>query len=117
MRSFDTFARCRQTDMATRTRRKNRRRPASGQETQVEQPSLRGLTGGRYQPLDPADLPKIDAAVRSILSDVGMTEAPDIVIEHVTRAGGSLDADGRLHFTLELIDNALQGLARDFTLC
>ena len=46
-----------------------------------------------------------------------MTEAPEIVIEHVTRAGGSLDSDGRLHFTPELIDNALRGLTRDFTLC
>ena len=66
--------------------------------------------GGAINPLNPSDLPKIDAAVRSILVDVGMAEAPEVVIEPVTRAGGSLDADGRLHFTAELIDNAL---ARD----
>ena len=46
-----------------------------------------------------------------------MSEAPGIVVEHVTRAGGSLDADGRLHFNQELIESALNGLLREFTLC
>ena len=103
--------------MSVGKRRKSRRRMAGGNETAGTKPSTRGLRGGRYQPLDVDDLPKIDSAVRSILTDVGMSEAPEIVIEHVTRAGGNLDADGRLHFTGELIENALQGLVREFVLC
>jgi len=78
---------------------------------------MSGSVGGRYQPLEVDDLPRIDQAVRSILSDVGMAEAPEIVIDHITRAGGSLDADGRLHFSAELIERALNGLPRDFVLC
>jgi trimethylamine---corrinoid protein Co-methyltransferase len=96
--------------------RRRRRDPAS------ERPGAaaalpRGLAGGRYQPLAAQDLPKIDHAARALLIDVGMSEAPEIVVEQVTSAGGMLDADGRLHFTADMIDSALQGMARDFTLC
>lgn len=97
---------------------RKRRRSSSGLlQSRAEHPSMKGMTGGKYQPLDAADLPRIDRAVRSILSDVGMTEAPECVIDHVTRAGGNVDADGRLHFPHRLIESALQGLAREFTLC
>ena len=46
-----------------------------------------------------------------------MAEAPEIVVERVTAAGGSLDADGRLRFSADLIERALQGMQKDFTLC
>ena len=94
-----------------------RRRSAGANHAFAAQPSTRGWAGGRYQPLNPADLPKIDSAARSILSDIGMVEAPDIVIEHVTGAGGYVDGDGRLHFSPALIESALQGMVRDFSLC
>ena len=91
-------------------RKRSRRRPGSGSvESRVAHPPMSGALGGRYQPLNADDLPVIDRAVRSILSDVGMAEAPACVIDPVTRAGGSLDADGRLHFSAEKIDNALSG--------
>ena len=100
-----------------RAKRKRRRRAYGPSGASLAPRHLRGTVGGRYQPLNPFDLPKIDQAVRSILADVGMAEAPEIVIEQVTRAGGRLDAEGRLHFSSELIENALDGLSRDFTLC
>jgi len=100
------------------TGRRKRRRPGSGQlQSRAAQPPMSGALGGRYQPLDIEDLPAIDRAAGSILSDVGMAEAPQIVVDHVTRAGGSLDAEGRLHFSSELVENALKGLQRDFVLC
>lgn len=103
--------------LAARSKRK-RRRPGAGQvQSRGTHPSMSGAIGGRYQPLNAGDLPMIDQAVRSILSDVGMAEAPDIVIDHVIRAGGSLDSDGRLHFSSGLIEKALNGLQRDFVLC
>ncbi|MDH3858371.1 MAG: trimethylamine methyltransferase family protein, partial [Gammaproteobacteria bacterium] len=104
-------------DTGARAKRKRRRRASGPAGASPAPRHLSGIVGGRYQPLNPSDLPKIDQAVRSILADVGMAEAPEIVIEHVTRAGGSLDAEGRLHFSPELIENALNGLSRDFTLC
>ena len=97
-----------------RSRRRKSARPAGDKVSGVE---LSGLVGGRYLPLSPEDLPRIDAAARSVLSEVGMAEAPKIVISHVTAAGGELDADGRLRFPADLIDTALHGMVRDFTLC
>ena len=99
------------------TKNRRRRRSKDTSSKQSAQVILRGLTGGRYQPLNASDLPKIDTAVRTILTDIGMIEAPEIVIAQVTKAGGRLDSEGRLHFTGELIENALQGLARNFSLC
>jgi trimethylamine--corrinoid protein Co-methyltransferase len=102
--------------MGKRMKRIRRRRDSAGAAAHAARPSLIGIQGGRYRPLEESDLPGIDAAVRSILVDVGMAEAPGIVVERVTAAGGHLDDDGRLRFSPELIEDALTGLARDFTL-
>ncbi len=100
-----------------RAKSKRRRRGAGLSRAAISAPRSGGIVGGRYQPLNPLDLPRLDQAVRKILIDVGMSEAPDSVVERVTAAGGSLDADGRLHFSAELIESALNGMPRDFTLC
>lgn len=104
-------------ETSTGSRRKRRRRTPAQEPVGASQPRLSGLVGGRYQPLNPADLPLIDQAVRRMLEDVGMAEAPAIVSDQVCAAGGSLDADGRLHFPADLIESALEGMTRDFTLC
>lgn len=101
----------------TRTKKPRRRRSSKPQQNTATHPPLAGSTGGQYQPLKPEDLSQIDQAARSILADIGMAEAPDIVVEHITRGGGWLDDDGRLHFPHELIQQALSSLAHDFTLC
>ena len=76
-----------------------------------------GIVGGRYQPLAQADLEKLDRAARSILIEIGVADAPQIVVDAVTGAGGSVDADARLHYPQALIDSALDGMARGFALC
>ena len=96
---------------------RRRRRSGGAEASSATQHSLSGLTGGRYRPLDIDDLPKIDQAVRTILADIGMSHAPDFVIELVENAGGHLDADQRLHFPPALTEQALTGLSRNFTLC
>ena len=78
---------------------------------------MSGVMGGSYQPLDSNALQQIDQATRSILSDIGMADTPDCVSGPVTDAGGYLDDNGRLRFPPELIDKALNGFKRDFTLC
>ncbi|MFT7673301.1 MAG: trimethylamine--corrinoid protein Co-methyltransferase [Gammaproteobacteria bacterium] len=100
-----------------RSKRKRRRQGAGPVQARGEHPSMKGSIGGRYQPLNLEDLPMIDRAVRSILSDVGMAEAPDSVIDQVTAANGNLDSDGRLHFPAELIESALAGFQRNYALC
>ena len=105
------------TDNGGRANRSRRRQRAGSSRSRSGAPRLSGSVGGRYQPLNPADLPRLDQAVRKILQDVGMSEAPDVVVERVTAAGGSLDADGRLRFSADLIERALAGMPRDFSLC
>ena len=105
------------SDSEKRSKGRRRRRNADANPQRSASPSMSGSIGGRYQPLNPEDLPKIDKAVRSILSDVGMAEAPDIIIDAITAAGGHLDNEGRLHFSLDLIENALNNLPRSFALC
>ena len=101
-------------DNTPKTRR--RKRPSASGQRSGQGPVTAGLSGGRYCPLNVQDLPKIDTAVRRILIDTGVSEAPDIVIEHVTAGGGKLSSDGRLTFSAGLIDDALNGLSRNFTL-
>ena len=105
------------TQIGRRAHRSRRRQRAGSSRAQGGASRLSGIVGGRYQPLNPADLPRLDQAVRKILQDVGMSEAPDVVVERVTAAGGSLDADGRLRFAADLIERALAGMPRDFSLC
>jgi len=100
-----------------RPRRKRRGRPSAAGAPGAQTRRLAGSVGGRYQPLNPADLPLIDRAVRSILQDVGMSGAPEVVVDKVSAAGGRLDQEGRLHFSAELIERALQGMVKDFALC
>ena len=95
-----------------RTRRE--RQNPSGHVIQYR-PARPGALGGRYSPLNPADLPRIDQAVRHILSRIGLSEAPDFVVERVTAAGGALGNDGRLTFSESLIEAALAGLPRNFS--
>ena len=101
----------------SRSRRNRHRRGVDTTGSSPHALPLSGIVGGRYQPLKQADLPRIDQAVRSILRDVGMAEAPEIVIDRVTAAGGSVDQDGRLRFSTDLIESALAGIARGFKLC
>ena len=103
------------SDSESRRSRRKRKRQSANPVSQG--PRLSGLSGGRYRPLDEPDLALVDQAVRHILQDVGMAEVPGIVVERVSAAGGRLDNDHRLHFPAELIEKALQGMARNFSLC
>ena len=97
--------------------KRSRRRSAERGQQQSAAVSLGGQVGGRYQPLNPADLPELDRAVKAILADVGLSEAPEIVVQRVTGAGGTVDDEGRLYFPRELTERALEGMERDFRLC
>jgi len=104
-------------EIESRGNRKRRRSaPGQHQSPTVRQP-MSGAIGGGYRPLSAEDLQHIDQAARSILSDIGMSDVPDCVVDSVTGAGGRLDDEGYLHFPSELIENALNGFVRDFKLC
>ncbi len=96
---------------------RRRRQGRDGGKSEKESPLFpAGITGGRYSPLNHEDLPKLDRAVRSILQQTGISDAPECVIERVTGAGGKLSPDGRLTFSAKLIQDALAGMSKGFVL-
>jgi len=105
--------------MISNRKRTNRRRRDGSDNTGgivPHNPASSGIEGGQYCPLSDSDKVKIDLAVREILQRVGLSEAPELVVERVVSAGGSLEQGKRLTFPGELVDEALKGLSRNFTL-
>jgi len=75
-----------------------------------------GMEGGRYQPLDQADLPRIHEAVLTLLETVGFGNSIPSCIEVCTRAGAIYGDDGRLRFPRALVEETIRKAARNFTL-
>jgi trimethylamine--corrinoid protein Co-methyltransferase len=96
--------------------RKSRTKLRAGLPDQNSLPVRPGMEGGRYGPLAEADLARIDGAILEVLGSVGMSEAPPLAIKLVTDRGGKVSCDGRLTFPRSLVEEALAGLTRDFTL-
>jgi len=74
-----------------------------------------GLSGGRYQPLNEADIAKIHEAVLTVLETIGLSQAIPSCIKSVTDAGGTYK-DGRLLFPRSLVEDTIANCARNFTL-
>ncbi len=72
--------------------------------------------GGNYTPLDERGIAAIHAAALELLASTGVSEAPSSAVKLVADAGGRLDDAGRLLFPEKLVEAALTGLQRDFTL-
>ncbi|MDH5353866.1 MAG: trimethylamine methyltransferase family protein [Gammaproteobacteria bacterium] len=98
-----------------KSRRRRNRSTGSNAQTAAK-PNTLGIEGGHYTPLNSTQISQIDRAVYEILEKTGFSEAPPIVIETVTKAGGKLNRDNRLTFPASLLDKALHGLARHYTL-
>ena len=97
--------------------RKRKQRRSNSEQTQPKiNPAVPGTTGGRYRPIPESELPQIDLAIRDVLANIGLSEAPQIVIDTVTGNGGSLSDDGRVLFPETLIDRFLAEYKRNWTL-
>ncbi|MEO0819414.1 MAG: trimethylamine methyltransferase family protein [Pseudomonadota bacterium] len=77
----------------------------------------RDTEGGRLSLLGESGALRIHAASLALLAEPGLSEAPPVVVELVTAAGGQVAADGRLIFPPALCERALAGLRRSVTLC
>ncbi|MCR9152457.1 MAG: trimethylamine methyltransferase family protein, partial [Rhodobacteraceae bacterium] len=71
--------------------------------------------GGRLTVLSEEDCARIHEASLALLADLGLAEAPPVVVKMVRAAGGRMH-DGRLLFPPDLCEAALTGLRRDLTL-
>jgi len=75
-----------------------------------------GVSGGRFQPLSPDDIDQIHEAVLDLLETLGLSQAPQCMIDVVTANGGSFTDNARLLFPRTLVADALSGIRRDVTL-
>lgn len=74
-----------------------------------------GFLGGCYQPLSSVDMNKINDAVMTALSTIGLAQAIPSCIDHVTRAGG-IYRDGRLYFPQSLVEDTIANCAKEVVL-
>lgn len=73
-------------------------------------------TGGTLTPLDEGGIAAIHEVALELLANTGISEAPHSAVKLVSDAGGWLDSVGRLRFPEKLVEDALAGLKRGFTL-
>ena len=99
-----------------RPRRNRRSRSAVSGSQPAVSPAQFGIEGGRFRPIPDCDLPQLDRAIRHVLSKVGFSESPPIMVETIMASGGSLTADGRLLFPGALLDQFLTNYKRNWTL-
>lgn len=85
--------------------RRGRRTPASDEASQVL-PDL-GATGGRWAPLEASQVAMIGEAAIEILTTIGVSEAPDNLVEVILKAGGTLVGD-RLFYPRDLVERAIK---------
>ncbi|MBI6629915.1 trimethylamine methyltransferase family protein [Pontibaca salina] len=75
-----------------------------------------GLQGGQYQALTQAGMERIHTAALDALEQIGLADAPESGIAHLTGAGAILGDDGRLRFPPALIEDTLASANREITL-
>jgi trimethylamine--corrinoid protein Co-methyltransferase len=79
-------------------------------------PVRAGLSGGSYRPLTPAGMERIHIAALDALEQIGLADAPESGIAHLTRAGAMLGTDGRIRFPRALIEDTIARANRSVTL-
>ncbi|MGB3314546.1 MAG: trimethylamine methyltransferase family protein [Albidovulum sp.] len=75
-----------------------------------------GIEGGHYNPLSDRDLERIHDAALDILSDTGIGQATDEVIELATARGCRFTDTGRLLFPRALVEDLIAKAARSYTI-
>ena len=75
-----------------------------------------GLPGGTYNPLTDAQMQHIHQTALDALEQIGLADAPESGIRHLTRAGAILGDDGRLRFPRALVEDTIARANRSITL-
>ncbi|MFC3117928.1 trimethylamine methyltransferase family protein [Jhaorihella thermophila] len=75
-----------------------------------------GLEGGQYRPLGQQDMERIHAAALDALERIGLADAPESGVAHLTGAGCTLGEDGRIRFPRALVEDMLAKANRQVVL-
>ena len=84
--------------------------------TEELRPVRAGLSGGQYQPLSDDATQMIHEAALSVLSDIGISQAPASGTAALVKAGAIETPEGRLLFPRDLIEKTLEKAARKIVL-
>ena len=75
-----------------------------------------GPSGGQYKPLSDHDIQQIYSTALRVLSDIGMAEAPDALIQQALSKGATQNKAGRLCFSKSMVEDIIAGACRSFPL-
>ncbi|MDE2913907.1 MAG: trimethylamine methyltransferase family protein [Paracoccaceae bacterium] len=89
------------------------RRTASEPEVNPAPP---GQTGGQFRPLSESGIRRIYRMALRLLSELGMGECPDVLVERSLEARAFRNADGRLCFPESMVEDLVAGAACSITL-
>lgn len=81
-----------------------------------KRPVWPGLNGGRYLPLDEADVARIHRAALDTLEQIGLSDAPPSGVALLTAAGAILQDNGRITFPRALVEDVIASAGRHFVL-
>jgi len=74
------------------------------------------MPGGTYAPLSNENEQRIHQAVLDALEQIGLADAPQSGIDHLTKAGALYGDDGRIRFPRALIEDTIASANRSITL-
>ena len=97
-------------------RRKGRRDKLVQRGAPPANPCPPGQRGGQYAPLSPDDIRRIYDAALELLATLGMGETPARLCADLRAAGASLAPNGRVTLPNGLVEDAIAGAAKRFTL-
>ena len=75
-----------------------------------------GATGGQYRPLTDNDIQQIYSTALRVLSQIGMAEAPDALVQQALSKGATQNEAGRLCFSPAMVEDIIAGACRKFPL-
>ena len=79
-------------------------------------PIRAGLSGGRYQPLTHEEVGRVHDTAREVLEHIGVGTPIPLLVELATARGAWLNNKDRLCFPRKLIDEIVEGAAKELTL-
>lgn len=74
-----------------------------------------GPAGGQYRPLTDTQIQQIYQSALRILAELGMGEAPEVLVEQACRKGAHINELGRLCFPTAMVEQQIQHACQQFT--
>jgi trimethylamine---corrinoid protein Co-methyltransferase len=75
-----------------------------------------GMTGGRYRPLDDAEIGRVHEAALEVLATIGLADAIPSCLDLLLPKGCTLSPEGRLLFPRALVEDTIAMAGRNFLL-